>query len=286
VKGLRAATGPARQGLPDQVASWLLAAVAGGEYPAGSRLPPEAELAARATVSRLTLREAVKVLRDKGVLQVEQGRGTFVKPPAQWSPLDAELLASRTALEAGSGGRLIQQLTEARRVIEAGIAGLAAQRRTPQDVDRLAEIIGRMQAAHDIADVPAFSLADSAFHEGVLLVADNPFLTALFEPIRTLVHQVRASTSLESDMRQKAILAHTAILEAVSAGHEDQAWQAASAHVGETHRIVAEGYLEIAPLDPALAAPPSPSAVPDDPPPPRKRRAASARRSAREQEMS
>lgn len=257
-------TGPdavaGRPGLPDQVVTQLLAAVASGEHPPGSRLPPEAELAARASVSRLTLREAVKVLRDKGVLRVEQGRGTFVNPPTQWSPLDPELLASRTALEGGSGSALVQQLTEARRVVEVGIAGLAAQRRTQQDLDRLGQIVIQMRSTHEQADVAGFSAADSEFHQAVLEAAANPFLAALFEPIRTLVHQVRVSTSLEPTMREKAIVAHTAILAAVAAGDEEAAWQATSAHVDETHRVVEEGQVELAPLDSALGVPPAPPA--------------------------
>ncbi len=236
-----ATAGTARQGLPDQVVSRLLAAVSQGEHPPGSRLPPEAELAARANVSRLTLREAVKVLRDKGVLRVEQGRGTFVNPPQHWSPLDPELLASRTALQGGSEGLLLQQLIEARRVVEVGIAGLAAARRTEQDLDALAAIVRRMRSSHELGDVPAFSLADTAFHEAVLEAAANPFLTALFEPIRTLVHQVRVRTSLDPGMRQRAIGAHSAILEALVAGDQDAARQATLAHVDDTDRALAEG---------------------------------------------
>ena len=118
-----------RRGLPDRIVRELLSAVARGDHPPDSRLPPEAELAALANVSRLTLREAIKVLRDKGVLRVEHGRGTFVNPPAQWSALDAELLSSRTAIEGGTAGLLAERVLEARKVVEVGIAGLAAQRR-------------------------------------------------------------------------------------------------------------------------------------------------------------
>jgi len=230
-----------RGGLPDQVVRELLSAVARGEHPPGSRLPPEADLAARANVRRLTLREAVKVLRDKGVLRVEQGRGTFVNPPARWSALDAELLASRTALEGGSRGLLGRQLVEARRVVEVGIAGLAAQRRTEEDLDRLGAALGVMRSTHDDGDIAAFSAADSVFHEGLQAAAANPFLAALFEPIRTLVHQVRVRTALEPDMRAKAVVAHSGILHAVAASDADAAGLAMAEHIDETHRAVLDG---------------------------------------------
>ena len=228
----------ARQGLPDQVVAELLAAVARGEHPPGSRLPPEAELAARANVSRLTLREAVKVLRDKGVLRVEQGRGTFVNQPAHWSALDAGLLSSRIALEGGSGTLLAEQLVEARRVVEVGTAGLAAQRRTEDDLQRLHAIVAQMRATHELGDVVAFSAADSAFHDSVLRAAANPFLTALFEPIRTLAHQVRITTSYAPANREEAIGAHSGILEAVERGDPDAARRAVSDHLDGTSRAV------------------------------------------------
>lgn len=227
-----------RRGLPDQIVGRLLQAVADGDFPPGSRLPPEAELAAQANVSRLTLREAVKVLRDKGVLRVEQGRGTFVNPPAQWSALDAELLASRTALTDGGQTLLVRQLVEARQVVEVGSAGLAAQRRTQEDLDRLAAVIDRMRETHERADVPAFSVADAAFHEGVLDAADNPFLSALFEPIRALVHQIRVSTSHEPELRELAIAAHSGILAAIAAGDVDRSRTAVLDHLVETHRTM------------------------------------------------
>ena len=227
-----------RRGLPDQIVRELLSAVARGDHPPDSRLPPEAELAALANVSRLTLREAIKVLRDKGVLRVEHGRGTFVNPPAQWSALDAELLASRTALEGGSAGLLAEQVLEARRVVEVGIAGLAAQRRTEEQLDRLSTALDRMRATHEADDVVGFSLADSAFHDGVMQASANPFLMALFDPIRTLAEQVRITTSYAPENRRAAIRAHSGILEAVRSGDADAARRAASDHLDDTQEMI------------------------------------------------
>jgi DNA-binding FadR family transcriptional regulator len=229
--------------------------VSGGEYPPGSQLPPEAELAARANVSRLTLREAVKVLRDKGMLRVEHGRGTFVNPPELWSPLDPELLASRSALD-GVSGLFAQQLLEARTVVELGVARLAAQRHTDEDIARMRTTITAMQACHDAGDLPGYTAADRAFHEALLVGAGNPFLAALFEPIRTQVEQVRVTTACDDTMREKAIAAHTRILEAVAADDEQAATGEMWAHLEEAHLAAAEGHLGEAP--PAPARPPAP----------------------------
>ena len=232
---------PPRLALPYQVVGQLLAAVTRGEHPPGSQLPPEAELAARADVSRLTLREAVKILRDKGVLRVEHGRGTFVNPPELWSPLDPELLASRAALDGAASALFAQQLLEARTVVELGVTRLAAQRATEADVDRMRETVDAMRSGHDTGDLAGYTAADRAFHEALLMAARNQVLAALFEPIRTLVEQVRVTTACDLTMREKAIGAHSRILDAVAAGDEGAAARAMWEHVEEAHLAAADG---------------------------------------------
>ena len=226
-----------RRGLPDQLVSRIIAAVAAGEHPPGTRLPPEDVLASRYEVSRLTLREAVKVLRDKGVLRVHQGRGTFVNAPSEWSVLDPALLATRSAL-GGEAATLATKLVEARRVVEVGVAELAAVRRSPEDLDRMRAAIIRMGEAHRAGDVAAFSIADVAFHDALNQSADNPFLAALFQPIASLVYQVRMHTSSTAELQVVAIAGHEKILAAIESGDQFAAWSAASEHLAETHRVV------------------------------------------------
>src|ERR1051326_4248111 len=86
---------PVRRGLADQLVEHLVAAILRGDHPPDSRLPPEDRLAELFKVSRLTVREAVKELRHKGVVRVEQGRGTFVNPATRWTQLDPALLMAR-----------------------------------------------------------------------------------------------------------------------------------------------------------------------------------------------
>lgn len=226
-----------RRGLPDQLVSRIIAAVAAGEHPPGSRLPPEEELAGRYDVSRLTLREAVKVLRDKGVLRVQQGRGTFVNAPGEWSVLDPALLATRSAL-GGDSGALATKLIEARRVVEVGVAELAALRRTTEDLDRMRGAVDRMRNAHQSGDVAEFSEADVAFHDVLNQAADNPFLAALFQPIASLAYEVRRHTSSTERLRVVAVAGHERILAAVAAGDPGAAAVAASDHLAEAHRVV------------------------------------------------
>ena len=227
----------ARLGLVDAVVRRLLAAVEDGRYPVGARLPPEAVLAEQAGVSRLTLREAVRVLRDKGVLRVEQGRGTFVNPTDRWAALDVELLSSRIVVE-GDPVRTARLVTEVRSLIEVGAAELAAARRAPEQVLTLSSMVDRMRATVADEDVTQFSEIDLAFHEAVMDAAGNPLLTALMQPIRAMMVRVRAQTSITLDMRLTAVEAHTAIFEAVAAGDPLAARLAMAEHMAETRRVV------------------------------------------------
>src|SRR5438046_3807641 len=155
---------PVRRGLADQLVEHLVAAILRGDHPPDSRLPPEDKRAELFKVSRLTVREAVQELRHKGVVRVEQGRGTFVNPATRWSPLDPTLLMARAGSAEGTED-LAVKLTEARRLVEVGVSGLAAQRRTPQDVVELRHALERMQETSDRADVDGFTQADLEFHQ-------------------------------------------------------------------------------------------------------------------------
>jgi len=86
-----------RKNLSSDLAEALLNAVLDGHFPPNTALPNEAELAEMSGTSRLTVREAIQSLATKNVLSVQQGRGTFVNPPQDWSPYEPVLLIARAA---------------------------------------------------------------------------------------------------------------------------------------------------------------------------------------------
>jgi len=224
---------PVRRGLADQLVEHLVAAILRGDHAPDSQLPPEDKLAEAFRVSRLTVREAVKALRHKGVLRVEQGRGTFVNQPSRWSPLDPDLLMARASSTEGTRD-LAVKLTEARRLVEVGVAGIAAERRTPQDVEELRRALERMRRTSDRDDVDGFTEADLEFHELVMTAAGNPFITALFEPLVDLLFEVRRAASGYRPGRETAIEAHTRVLEAIEAGSPEAARAAMAVHMHQT----------------------------------------------------
>ncbi|RJQ86258.1 FadR/GntR family transcriptional regulator [Amycolatopsis panacis] len=166
-----------RHPLATQAAEHLLARVRAGEWPLGHKLPGETTLAAQLGVGRSTLREAIRELAGKGVLDSRQGAGVFVTAldvPEEW---DAVLRRAS-----------IVSVLEARIAIEAEAAALAAQRRTPADL----RAVRRALAARLTSD--EFVRADTEFHRAVLAAAHNDVLIELFDSFVPRIH--RAMTEL------------------------------------------------------------------------------------------
>jgi len=157
-----------RQPLAAQAAQLLLTRIKEGEWALGQRLPGETMLAAQLGVGRSTLREAIRELAGKGVLDSRQGAGVFVTALDVTDDWDTVLRSANVA-----------SVIEARIAIEAEGAALAATRRTPADL----RTIRRTLAARGVTgqSVPEHVDADMAFHRAVIAAAHNDVLTQLFD---------------------------------------------------------------------------------------------------------
>lgn len=206
-----------RRSLSEDVADALLTDILNGKYPPGTVLPSESELAEIAGTSRLTIREAVKALRAKKVLEVTQGRGTFVMPVNRWSVLDPVLLVARSTFGKDSI-ELERGFLEARRLVEVAMAKLAAERRTKEDLELLMADQSLMKKAMAKGDIQAFIEADIAFHQRFLDAAGNPFIAALFDPMSKILHLTRHQLLSVEQVRTRALEKHQAILDAMILG--------------------------------------------------------------------
>jgi DNA-binding FadR family transcriptional regulator len=157
-----------RHPLAAQTAQLLLARIRGGEWPLGHRLPGETTLAVQLGVGRSTLREAIRELAGKGVLDSRQGAGVFVTSLDATEDWDSVLRKATVAA-----------VIEARLAIETEAAALAATRRTPADL----RILRRALAARGVQgqSIPDHVDTDMAFHRAVILAAHNDVLTQLFD---------------------------------------------------------------------------------------------------------
>ncbi|MFJ9179387.1 FadR/GntR family transcriptional regulator [Streptomyces sp. NPDC102360] len=236
--GIGALPGAKSGTLTNRVEQRLLGAVVSGDLDADARLPQEGELAGELGVSRLTLREAVRSLQRLGVLRVERGRGTFVNPRSRWSHLDPAVLSA--LIEAGQGAPLYQSLTELRRMLETGLVGLAAERRSDDHLARLETCLARMQQACDAHDVEEFAAADVDFHKVLLDAADNPVVLGIYELMHGALRRVREQTTRRTIGDPAAVVMHRGIFEAVAAGDAAAAGAAMNRHFDNTDRYVSE----------------------------------------------
>jgi len=168
---------PAR--LANAVVERLLLRILEGEFPPGTDLPPEAALAAEFAVSRTILREALKALEEKRVLRIRHGRGTTVRPKAEWNLLDPLVLSVQ--LEYESSPELVAELGEVRTALLTLMAELAARRIHPSQREQLTAALERMRAAAE-EPIP-FHEAALAFTRTLSEAAGNEVARCVIETI-------------------------------------------------------------------------------------------------------
>ncbi|QTX05988.1 FadR/GntR family transcriptional regulator [Agromyces archimandritae] len=229
--GSRSVTMAERITRTESVVDGLLDAIIAGRLVAGAPLPPEAELAEEFGVSRLTMREGVRLLQAQGVIVRVPGSRHRIAPVEEWTGLEAVV---RHARSAGARERSSLELLELRVMLETGAAELAASRRSDDDLARLEELLGLMRAGHAATDVPAFVAADLAFHDVVFAAADNRILIASMRPLTSMLEATRSETSAVAEIREHAIFEHGAVLEALRSGSTDAARDAMASHMRQT----------------------------------------------------
>lgn len=218
--------------LADQVADALAAEVRSGRLSEGDRLPTEAALAEQFGVSRTVVREAVSRLKSLGLLDSRQGSGVYVRP-AGVEPLRFEMphVASREA---------VIQMVELRRALEAEVAALAAERRTPEDVQRIREAIEALHAAVVAGGNGADE--DVRFHRAIAEAARNPFLIGTLQYLRQFLHGAtrvtRANEARRADFAREVAREHAQIVEAIEAGDPLRAREAAKSHMDNAIRRI------------------------------------------------
>ncbi|MDE1177564.1 MAG: FadR/GntR family transcriptional regulator [Edaphobacter sp.] len=190
-----------------QVVEHVRALIASGEVKPGDRLPPERELARELQISRSSLRAGIGFLSAMGVLKSRHGAGTFVSsgPPA----LDSNSLSVLGVLH----GFLPWQMFEARLVLEASVAALAAERATDEHIAELAEEVAEMYASLD--DPQEYLIHDVRFHRTIARAAGNPILAALMETITANLYENRQHTVHHSQDLKESAEMHREIFRAI-----------------------------------------------------------------------
>lgn len=165
----------AARGVHGRVVELLGRRILGAELAPESVLPPETELAQQLGTSRTAIREALKVLAAKGLVEARQKRGTTVRPSRCWNLLDPDVLAWHVAV--GPSPAFTQHLVELRRMIEPPTVRLAAARRTAKELAALAAAAAGMRASLD--DPRAYFRHDLDFHRAIFTASGNPLVDRL-----------------------------------------------------------------------------------------------------------
>ncbi|MFC5801892.1 FadR/GntR family transcriptional regulator [Streptomyces formicae] len=201
-------------------------------YSSDTPMPTEAELCTRFGVSRTVIRESLKLLQDKGLVRIVQGKGTRITPAEEWDLIDDVVLSSLVRHD--SSLAILDQLIRVRAALEREMAGAAA----------LAGLAGvsRIREAYDemlrtVASPAEFAAADVRFHDAVMQASGN----RLGHAIVTSIHDKARATGRYHGSATQAALdrtldEHLAILEAIESGDTDAAQRATYAHIVDAWR--------------------------------------------------
>ena len=217
--------------LTDRVTQQIEDLIVIGHLRPGNRLPPERELAHRFGVSRTVVREAVRALVAKGLLEVRSGSGTIVCSPT------AQTLAQTMSLFLRVGQRDLdyRKILEVRRLLEVEIAGLAAERRTEEDLEVMKAIL---QEAESGGDRDRFVRTDMAFHSALARATYNELFSVLLDSIADVMITMRQMAFDIPDAFTRALRYHRAIFEQVKRGDPEGARQAMREHLVEAEDTI------------------------------------------------
>lgn len=213
----------------EQIVEQIESRILSGDLKPGDRLAPERELAEQFGVSRTAIREAVKALTLKGLVEVLPGRGTFVinsTPQALRHSLDLMIKFD--------GAEGIRSLVEVREILEPEIAALAASRASDEQVAAMQEIVSMMDAT--IEDIDPFIEADLDFHLTLAESTRNLLIPTLVDTLVALLREHRKRIALVEGGIIRAQDHHKHIMQAVVNRNPEGARQAMRAHLQQIRK--------------------------------------------------
>jgi DNA-binding FadR family transcriptional regulator len=217
-----------RRGLHHELVRWFGLRIVRGDYAPGEVLPRADELAASLGVSRTVLREAMKVLAEKGLIESRQRSGTRIRDREDWNLVDPEVIGWQR--EAGPDLQFLRDLSEVRLVFETRAARFAAIRATPEDIASLDELYQQMESS--IGDAEEYARADLALHKVILRATHNQLLAQLTDTISEGLVASRDVTVRSSGASEASMPLHLAVVRAIGA-HDPDAAEAAMTQLVE-----------------------------------------------------
>jgi DNA-binding FadR family transcriptional regulator len=235
-----------RRKLFQEVLDRLLQRIRSGELAPGDQLPSERDLMAFYGVGRPAVREALQALANSGIVEIAHGERARVVVPT------AQLLIAQVAGGAQhllrSQPDMLAHLKEARVFLETGLARLAAERATADDVARLRRRLDEHRAA--MVELDQFLLRDMAFHREIALISGNPIFPAIVEALFHWASEYYQTIVRAPGVESLTLAEHQRIVEAIAAHDADGAAQAMREHLTRANAL----YGRVAAPDASLAA--------------------------------
>ncbi|OAA28153.1 transcriptional regulator [Frankia sp. EI5c] len=229
-----------------QVAAQLQDLIVRGDLTAGQRLPVEAELSTMFGVSRSTVREALRLLSSRHLVETRRGvrGGTFVAAPD--AGLLGGFLETSLGLLSGAGVISTRQLIEANEVLEIAAARFAALRRSPE---QLAAIRRAVFVAHRTDDPVERYEGGGGFHAEILAACGNPLLGLVAAPVRAVLRRRFQPSCVTAEFWERGTRRHEEIYEALELGDPERSGDLMRAHLAELQALTSQ------PADPDADAP-------------------------------
>lgn len=199
---------PQREKLSDLVVDQIIKLIYDGKLKLGERLPPERELAENFGVSRTVIRESIRSLVAKGLLEVRPGSGAVISVP------DASVVSESMSMimRLGAGDELYSQLFEVRRLLEVEFAGLAAERADNQDLEKLEKNLLNMEVDCTLEEAAA---CDVEFHASIARATHNELYPIILDSVIEVLLELRNLALSVPGTKEEAIQYHREIFESI-----------------------------------------------------------------------
>jgi len=217
-----------KSALADQIANQLLSLIKEKLFRPGDKLPQERKLAEMMGVSRPSLREALRTLSIMNVIEIRQGDGSYV------SSLEPKRLVEHLAFVFSLDESTAEKLFESRKIVEIGIASLAAQRITDEQIEKLEALMKKLVDKE--GDHESFVLADLKMHELIADAADNTILARFMQSISQLSLASRRYTVRKPGIFRRTIKDHRRIVKALKARDPEAACDAMLTHLNHVEQ--------------------------------------------------
>ncbi|MCX8001061.1 FadR/GntR family transcriptional regulator [Anoxybacillus eryuanensis] len=220
----------------EEVAEAILHMIQTGQLKPGDKLDSVQQLAENFQVGRAAIREALTALRAMGLIEMKQGEGTYVREfdPAMLSfPISAAVLMNKED---------VAHLLEVRKLLEVGAAGVAARKRTDEDLRAMQSALTQMREA--IGDEELGEKADFLFHMAIAAATKNPLLVSLMNNVSGMMMETMRETRriwlfAKQATTEQLLEDHIAIFEAIRDQHIELAQERMKEHLGHVEKVLA-----------------------------------------------